>query len=171
MQMWDGLRTSETERVLVLAATNRPFDLDDAVLRRLPKRMLVDLPDIQNREKIVRVVLAKERITKEFSYQSIAEKTDGFSGSDLKNLCITAAYIPIREYLKNEKDQVKLGVDVDQSKGPARIRELNEADFDVAMKEMSASVSENAFAISELRRWNDTFGEGGKGRISLSYFM
>ena len=38
MVNWDGLRTKETERVLVLAATNRPFDLDEAVIRRMPRR-------------------------------------------------------------------------------------------------------------------------------------
>lgn len=38
MMNWDGLRTKDTERVLVLAATNRPFDLDEAVIRRLPRR-------------------------------------------------------------------------------------------------------------------------------------
>lgn len=38
MVNWDGLRTKDTERVLVLAATNRPFDLDEAVIRRLPRR-------------------------------------------------------------------------------------------------------------------------------------
>lgn len=38
MVNWDGLRTKDKERVLVLAATNRPFDLDEAVIRRLPRR-------------------------------------------------------------------------------------------------------------------------------------
>jgi SpoVK/Ycf46/Vps4 family AAA+-type ATPase len=61
MSMWEGLKTKENDRVLVLAATNRPFDLDDAVLRRLPRKMLIDLPDAENREKILKVVSEKER--------------------------------------------------------------------------------------------------------------
>ncbi|PHT46323.1 hypothetical protein CQW23_15481 [Capsicum baccatum] len=60
MVHWDGLRTKDTERVLVLAATNRPFDLDEAVIRRLPRRLMVNLPDAPNRAKILKVILAKE---------------------------------------------------------------------------------------------------------------
>lgn len=56
MSYWDGLKTKDNERVLVLAATNRPFDLDDAVLRRLSRRLLIDLPNQENRVKILKVV-------------------------------------------------------------------------------------------------------------------
>lgn len=56
MTNWDGLKSKDNERVIVLAATNRPFDLDEAVLRRLSRRLLVDLPSTDNRIKILKVV-------------------------------------------------------------------------------------------------------------------
>lgn len=50
MQEMDGLKTSRDDNVMVIGATNRPFDLDDAILRRLPRRLLVDLPGAKERE-------------------------------------------------------------------------------------------------------------------------
>jgi SpoVK/Ycf46/Vps4 family AAA+-type ATPase len=113
MSMWDGLKTKENERVIVMAATNRPFDLDDAVLRRMPRRLLVDLPDADNRQKILRVILAKEDLESDFDFKAVGDMTEGFSGSDLKNLCISAAYMPIREIIEKEK---KEGKEMDLSK-------------------------------------------------------
>ena len=50
MQEMDGLRTNRDTNVIVIGATNRPFDLDDAILRRLPRRLLIDLPGVKERE-------------------------------------------------------------------------------------------------------------------------
>jgi len=103
MSSWDGLRTKDSERVLVLAATNRPFDLDDAVLRRMPRRLLVDLPDSTNRAKILRVITRDEELGPDVDLDELSTLLHGYSGSDLRNLCIAAAYNPIRELLKAEK--------------------------------------------------------------------
>ncbi|KAK6120213.1 hypothetical protein DH2020_046119 [Rehmannia glutinosa] len=105
MVNWDGLRTKDKERVLVLAATNRPFDLDEAVIRRLPRRLMVNLPDAQNRVKILKVILAKEELAPNIDLEAVANMTEGYSGSDLKNLCVTAAHCPIREILEKEKKE------------------------------------------------------------------
>ena len=53
MQEMDGLKSSKDDNVIVIGATNRPFDLDDAILRRLPRRLLVDLPGEKEREGVV----------------------------------------------------------------------------------------------------------------------
>ncbi|PHU15986.1 hypothetical protein BC332_17191 [Capsicum chinense] len=71
MLNWDGLHTKDTERVLVLAATNRPFDLDEAVIRRLPRRLMVNLPDAPNRAKILKVILAKENLAQHVDLENI----------------------------------------------------------------------------------------------------
>ncbi|CAM6085894.1 unnamed protein product [Calypogeia fissa] len=103
MANWDGLRTKDRERVLVLAATNRPFDLDEAVVRRLPRRLMVNLPDGGNRAKILKVILAKEDLSSDVDLEELSGLIEGYSGSDLKNLCVAAAYRPIREILEKEK--------------------------------------------------------------------
>ncbi|RZB79215.1 Protein MSP1 isoform G [Glycine soja] len=84
MAAWDGLRSKENQRILILGATNRPFDLDDAVIRRLPRRIYVDLPDAENRMKILRIFLAQENLNSDFQFDKLANLTDGYSGSDLK---------------------------------------------------------------------------------------
>ncbi|THG20456.1 hypothetical protein TEA_027535 [Camellia sinensis var. sinensis] len=141
MMNWDGLRTKDTERVLVLAATNRPFDLDEAVIRRLPRRLMVNLPDAPNRGKILKVILAKEDLSPNVDWDSIASMTGGYSGSDLKNLCVTAAHCPIREILEKEKKEraaaLSEGKPAPALSGSADIRPLNMDDFKHAHEQRS----------------------------------
>ena len=105
MSLWDGLTSKEYERVLVLGATNRPFDLDEAVLRRMPRRVMVDLPDLPNRTQILKIHLKDENLSPDLRLETVAEKTDGFSGSDLRQLCVAAAYIRLRDFIKMEEEE------------------------------------------------------------------
>uniref|UniRef100_A0A0E0K595 AAA+ ATPase domain-containing protein n=1 Tax=Oryza punctata TaxID=4537 RepID=A0A0E0K595_ORYPU len=154
MAAWDGLRSKESQRILILGATNRPFDLDDAVIRRLPRRIYVDLPDAQNRMKILKILLAKENLESDFRFDELANSTEGYSGSDLKNLCIAAAYRPVHELLEEEKK----GGPCSQNTG---LRPLKLDDFIQAKAKVSPSVSYDATSMNELRKWNEQYGEGG----------
>ncbi|TYJ09228.1 hypothetical protein E1A91_A11G126700v1 [Gossypium mustelinum] len=176
MVNWDGLRTKDKERVLVLAATNRPFDLDEAVIRRLPRRLMVNLPDAPNREKILRVILAKEDLSPNVDLETIANMTDGYSGSDLKNLCVTAAHCPIREILEKEKKE-RASAAAENRPAPtlyssADVRPLKMDDFKYAHEQVCASVSSESTNMNELLQWNELYGEGGsRKKKPLSYFM
>ncbi|KAF7085824.1 hypothetical protein CFC21_089204 [Triticum aestivum] len=154
MAAWDGLRSKENQRILILGATNRPFDLDDAVIRRLPRRIYVGLPDVENRKKILKILLATENLESDFKFDELANATEGYSGSDLKNLCIASAYRPVQELLEEEK---KGRV----SSNSTHLRPLVLDDFIQAKAKVSPSVSYNATSMNELRKWNEQYGEDG----------
>ncbi|XP_058096599.1 uncharacterized protein LOC131242160 isoform X2 [Magnolia sinica] len=159
MAAWDGLRSKDSQRILILGATNRPFDLDDAVIRRLPRRIYVDLPDAENRMKILRIFLAQENLDSVFRFDELANATEGYSGSDLKNLCIAAAYRPVQELLEEEKQG-------GTNNAPPVLRPLNLDDFIQAKAKVGASVAYDATSMNELRKWNEQYGEGGSRRRS-----
>ena len=90
MSEMDGLRSnSQDRRVIVIGATNRPFDLDDAVLRRLPRRLLVDLPGEKERKEILKILLREENVAEDVDLDVIAKRTRDFSGSDLKRVSLS----------------------------------------------------------------------------------
>lgn len=91
MSLWDGLTTTNDTRILVLGATNRPNDIDSAILRRMPKRFAIRLPDAQQRRNILQLMLTDIKLDKGFDIEALVRKTDGLSGSDLKEACRNAA--------------------------------------------------------------------------------
>ncbi|XP_019158380.1 PREDICTED: uncharacterized protein LOC109155101 isoform X2 [Ipomoea nil] len=159
MAAWDGLRSKDSQRILILGATNRPFDLDDAVIRRLPRRIYVDLPDAENRHKILNIILAQENLETNFPFEQLANATEGYSGSDLKNLCIAAAYRPVQELLEVEMKGEK-------PDGHPTLRSLNLDDFLQSKAKVGPSVAYDAASMNELRKWNEQYGEGGSRRKS-----
>ncbi|KIK85956.1 hypothetical protein PAXRUDRAFT_831938 [Paxillus rubicundulus Ve08.2h10] len=99
MTSWDGL-TSGTDQILVLGATNRPMDIDPAILRRMPKRFAVGLPNAEQRFKILSLILKDTQLDPSLSIRVLAAQTTGFSGSDLRELCRSAAMVPVRECIR-----------------------------------------------------------------------
>ncbi|KAF3432908.1 hypothetical protein FNV43_RR24010 [Rhamnella rubrinervis] len=187
MAHWDGLLTKPGERILVLAATNRPFDLDEAIIRRFERRIMVGLPSLESREMIFRTLLSKEKV-ENIDYKELATMTEGYSGSDLKNLCVTAAYRPVRELIQQErlKDKEKKKEDAeskssedtsdakaeDKEEQVITLRPLNMEDMRQAKNQVAASFASEGSIMSELKHWNDLYGEGGsRKKQQLTYFL
>ncbi|KAJ6264273.1 LOW QUALITY PROTEIN: hypothetical protein Dda_0417 [Drechslerella dactyloides] len=108
MTHWDGLLSTVDQkppRIVVLGATNRIQDIDEAILRRLPKRFAVSLPNTEQRTRILKIILKDTKLdgTGGFDLDELVKRTAGMSGSDMKEACRDAAMIPIREYIKDKK--------------------------------------------------------------------
>ena len=103
MQLWDGIRTkgnerlSHDEQILVIGATNRPFDVDSGFLRRMPRSFFVGLPDRSARIAVLKAMLRAVPLSPDFDVEVIAKATEFYSPSDLKELLRTAALVPLRE--------------------------------------------------------------------------
>ena len=73
--------------VMVLGATNHPWDLDDAMRRRLEKRIYIPLPDLDTREQLLKINLKDVSMDTAVDLHSIAAQLEGYSGSDITNVC------------------------------------------------------------------------------------
>ncbi|XP_076354429.1 fidgetin-like protein 1 isoform X4 [Tachypleus tridentatus] len=145
----DGLATSTDERLLIVGATNRPQELDEAARRRLVKRLYIPLPGSAARCHI---------ITRLLSYHShslsvddvdlICQKTEGYSGADMTNLCKEASLGPIRSL---DTSQI-------QCISPNQVRPIKFEDFLDALRQVRASVSDND--LDSYINWNKKYGSG-----------
>lgn len=145
-----------------MVATNRPFDLDDAVLRRLPRRLLVDLPVETDREAILSIHLKDELLAPCVSLSQIAKDTLYYSGSDLKNVSVAAALAAVRE----EQEDANKHTGEEPYVYPEK-RTLRKEHFVKALEEISASISEDMGTLSAIRKFDEKYGDR-KGRRKKS---
>ncbi|KAL1954416.1 hypothetical protein VTO42DRAFT_1186 [Malbranchea cinnamomea] len=130
MTHWDGLTSSnaagQPQRVLILGATNRIHDIDEAILRRMPKKFPVNLPGPTQRLRILGLLLKDTKIDRErFDVDYIVKATAGLSGSDIKEACRDAAMVPVRELIRKKRES---GVRIDNV-NPDEVRGLRTEDF------------------------------------------
>ncbi len=115
----DGFESSEG--VIIVAATNRPDILDPALLRpgRFDRQVIVPVPDVRGREKILEVYGRKTAVADNIDWPIIARGTPGFTGADLENMVNEAALLAARgggdkvtmEHLEEAKDKVMMGAE------------------------------------------------------------
>jgi len=108
MTHWDGLTSANTsgrrERIMMLGATNRMQDIDDAILRRMPKKFPVSLPTASQRLRILGLVLKDTKVDQEhFDLEYLVRVMAGMSGSDIKEACRDAAMAPVRELIRQKR--------------------------------------------------------------------
>lgn len=152
LREWDGLTNAlNTQQIFVLVSTNAPQDLDEAVLRRLPRRILLDLPLRASRLAILQSLLRDEILDPAVSLEQLASNTELYSGSDLKNLAVAAAMEAAKEELAAKEADVSYEF-------PAK-RILTKAHFEKASKDISASISEDMQSLKALRKFDDQYGD------------
>jgi SpoVK/Ycf46/Vps4 family AAA+-type ATPase len=175
----------------VLGATNRPFDLDDAILRRMPRRILstenlilVDLPNEESRKQIMKSNLKDELLADDIDLDFFAKNTIQYSGSDLKNVCVAAALARVKEIIAAEsnmtgmtEEELKTHIDSiedwgsylsDKTRNVSGINisdiNLNKSHLEIGLSECPPSLTEETQTLIELRKWDSLHGDGAAKR-------
>ncbi len=92
-------------KVFILAATNRPWDLDQAILRRLSKRLYIPLPDANSRKKLFELKLKNINLAKDIKYDILVKKTKMYNSDDIESVCREAALAPFKKRMSKITDE------------------------------------------------------------------
>eukprot|EP01084_Bolivina_argentea_P086429 156215_1 len=154
---FDGVKkaSDSAKRLLIIGATNLPDQLDEAVLRRFGKRIMVPLPDNDTRKGILKLLMSKQKnVLSENDYQQIVDKCNGYSCSDLSTLCKDAAMGPIRS----------LGAKILEIKNQSDMPAIQKCHFDESLRNVRPSLTQGS--LKYFNEWNDNFGS--KIHLSIS---
>jgi len=131
--------------VYVIGATNKPWDLDWAFIRRFQKRILVPLPDHHSRLMMFKLYTSDLQLAPDVDLHELARLSEGFSGSDIRDVCQSAHLKLIGEFFESGKATDKL----------AKPRPLNMSDFRQILEERKPSVSLDMLTL--YNRWFEAF--------------
>jgi katanin p60 ATPase-containing subunit A1 len=151
-----------SKMVIVIAATNFPWDIDEALRRRLEKRIYIPLPDEEARQALLDINLKEVTLSDDVDIKTIAELTDGYSGADITNLCRDATMMGMRKLMEDQEMRRLI-----QEKGLAELKQLahlkeklepptTHEDFITALQRCSKSVSKDD--LIKYDKWMEEFG-------------
>jgi katanin p60 ATPase-containing subunit A1 len=154
----DGVNNSSTNEdgsrkiVMVLAATNFPWDIDEALRRRLEKRIYIPLPNKESRKELIKINLKTVEVAADVDIDEVARRTEGYSGDDLTNVCRDASLNGMRRKIAGKtRDEIKNMSKDDISNDPIAM-----CDFEEAITKVQPSVS--AADIERHEKWFSEFG-------------
>ncbi|KAK9296557.1 hypothetical protein QLX08_009410 [Tetragonisca angustula] len=145
----DGAATADEDRILIVGATNRPHELDEAARRRLVKRLYVPLPEFKARKQIINnlLITVPHNLTDE-DINNVAEQSKGYSGADMSNLCKEASMGPIRSIPFSQLENIR----------KEDVRQVTVDDFKEALIHVRPSVSESS--LTTYVEWDGIYGTG-----------
>uniref|UniRef100_A0A8C4RU95 Katanin p60 ATPase-containing subunit A1 n=1 Tax=Erpetoichthys calabaricus TaxID=27687 RepID=A0A8C4RU95_ERPCA len=151
----DGVGASENDdpskMVMVLAATNFPWDIDEALRRRLEKRIYIPLPSAKGREELLRINLKELELAPDVDLVKIAQKMEGYSGADITNVCRDASLMAMRRRIEGLTPEEIRNISKDEMHMPTTMK-----DFEGSLKKVSKSVSESD--LEKYAKWIAEFG-------------
>lgn len=149
---FDGVGVGgEEDRILIVGATNRPQEIDEAARRRFQKRLYIPLPESEGRLGLMNKLLKSQpHDLTEDQIKDICERTAGYSGSDMTGLCREAALGPVRAI---KGDILEIALD--------DLRPISHSDFLEALSQVRASVSDRDLDL--YKEWDQEYGSMAKG--------
>ncbi|KAI8823782.1 P-loop containing nucleoside triphosphate hydrolase protein [Fimicolochytrium jonesii] len=171
----DGMNAKKN--VFVIGATNRPDQIDPALLRpgRLDQLIYIPLPDEKSRLGVIEATLRKSPVSKDVDINHMAKATNGFSGADLTEICQRACKLAIRESIEKEisrerarKEALAAGQEpMDGVEEDDPVPEITRAHFEEAMKYARRSVSDNDIRKYEMFAQNLQQSQGFGGQFKF----
>ncbi|CAC5356466.1 ATAD1 [Mytilus coruscus] len=144
MSLWDGIITDPNCQIMIVGATNRPQDVDAAILRRMPCQFKIRKPAKEQRKHIMNIILEEEQVA-DIDLNKLGDLTDGFSGSDLKEGCRQAALYRVHEVLEAHRNLH--GVDAFEIP-TSDLRDMNMSDLEYGINQVKDSKELMAGSLS-----------------------
>ena len=118
---------SGAKKVMVLAATNFPWDIDEALRRRLEKRIYIPLPDAEARNALVNINVRGVEVAPDVDFDALARRTEGYSGDDITNVCRDAAMNGMRRKIVGKRPEEIRAMSKEEVAAPITMEDMNEA--------------------------------------------
>lgn len=144
----------ENERVFLLAASNLPWDLDQALLRRLEKRVIVCLPGQEARVKMIKKFIPVEK-QKDLEYDHFATLLDGYSGSDIRLVCKEAMMKGVRRAISILENKNIKSDPSEKNLIDKKIEAVTSEDFKESLEKTRPA---SLYKESEYIKWMENFG-------------